>query len=388
MKKFLFYSHDSYGLGNIRRMVAIANYLVARHQDIYILLITGSPMLHAFRTHPQIDYVKLPCLFRSKDGRYSAKLRCFQSEPLLSLRNVLIKNVVSAFKPDLFLIDKKPAGLGGELRGAISTLADLIPKPKMVLLLRDILDSPVVTREIWRNNQYFSLIEEHYDEVVVVGEQSVFDLPLEYSFPASVQQKTSFCGYLNRTGGALSRTEMRSKLASSAQKLVLVAAGGGDDGKQVLATYLNGIRTAPWREQVNTVLFYGPEMRETDYTELKALASGLSQVCLSEFSDDFMSYLAAADLVIAMGGYNTVCEILSLNKPAILIPRVTPVAEQLIRAECLSRLEILEYIHPDHLNAGKLMEKVHAQLFAAASLPYKNEVDLTGMERLENRLLS
>ena len=38
-----------------------------------MLVITGSPMLHAFRIPDRIDYVKLPCLSRNVDGRYGAR---------------------------------------------------------------------------------------------------------------------------------------------------------------------------------------------------------------------------------------------------------------------------------------------------------------------------
>lgn len=191
MKKLLFYSHDSYGLGNIRRMVAIADFIVSRHRDVFILLITGSPMLHAFRTHPQIDYIKLPCLQRSQHGVYSAKLQCFNSSDLLSARSDLIQKAVSAFEPDLVLVDKKPEGLSGELKQTLLFLSSLPKVPRCVLLLRDILDAPEVTKRIWNKNAYYQLVEKYYDQVLVVGERRVFDLPHQYQFPAQITQKNS-----------------------------------------------------------------------------------------------------------------------------------------------------------------------------------------------------
>ena len=50
---------------------------------------------------------------------------------------------------------------------------------------------------------------------------------------------------------------------------------------------------------------------------------------VQDFSDDMMSLMAAADVVLAMGGYNTVCELLTLRKRALLVPRVKPGVEQL-----------------------------------------------------------
>ncbi|TLY79434.1 MAG: glycosyltransferase, partial [Gammaproteobacteria bacterium] len=57
----LVYSHDTFGLGNIKRMLEISKHLVAAYGNVSVLIISGSPMLHAFRIPPRIDYIKLPC---------------------------------------------------------------------------------------------------------------------------------------------------------------------------------------------------------------------------------------------------------------------------------------------------------------------------------------
>ncbi|MFN3015803.1 glycosyltransferase family protein [Vibrio coralliilyticus] len=389
MKKLLFYSHDSYGLGNIRRMVAIADFIVSRHRDVFILLITGSPMLHAFRTHPQIDYIKLPCLQRSQHGVYSAKLQCFNSSDLLSARSDLIQKAVSAFEPDLVLVDKKPEGLSGELKQTLLFLSSLPKVPRCVLLLRDILDAPEVTKRIWNKNAYYQLVEKYYDQVLVVGERRVFDLPHQYQFPAQITQKTQFCGYLQRSVPKSQHSDLLGFLAMSEKKLVVAAAGGGEDGRLVLQTYLHAVSDCKWQGDINSVVFYGPEMSAEDVKYLQCIAASMANVTLMAFTPHFISYLAAADLVVAMGGYNTVCEVLSVKKPAIIIPRITPVSEQLIRAQCFSRLEVFEYLHPDELTPEALAEKVASKLFSQeALLPFVDQVPLHGMEKLERHLLS
>jgi Predicted glycosyl transferase len=42
--------------------------------------------------------------------------------------------------------------------------------------------------------------------------------------------------------------------------------------------------------------------------------------------------ILAADCVVSMGGYNTMCEIVCAARPSLIIPRSTPREEQLIRA--------------------------------------------------------
>jgi len=56
-----------------------------------------------------------------------------------------------------------------------------------------------------------------------------------------------------------------------------------------------------------------------------------------------------------MGGYNTFCEILSLDKRALLVPRVNPREEQLIRARRAAELGLVDMLHPDEAENPKLM---------------------------------
>lgn len=388
MKRILIYSHDTYGLGNIRRMLAIAGFLSERHRDISILLLTGSPMVHAFRIPHNVDYIKLPCLQRSVTGEYSARLEAFETDALVALRSGVIKLAVENFKPDLFLVDKKPEGLSGELRTTLQSLEVMENPPRMMLLLRDILDAPDVTTDIWQKHDYYSSIERHYDEVAVVGQKSVFDVTKEYSFPATIAAKTTFCGYLNRPKSSRDKAQTRGKLGLSNQRLVVVTVGGGADGKHVLMRYLEGIRIRPLEQDGRSILFSGPEMSATDRFALHQLAAECENVTLKEFSDDLPAYLDAADLVVAMGGYNTVCEILSLDKRAIIVPRTTPVLEQKIRAERLANLGLVDVITPENLTADALSALVRRNLQSVPKPDGKMVLDMNGMERLEERIIA
>ncbi|MEK9969081.1 MAG: hypothetical protein VW600_08080, partial [Ferrovibrio sp.] len=51
--------------------------------------------------------------------------------------------------------------------------------------------------------------------------------------------------------------------------------------------------------------------------------------------------------VLAMGGYNTFCEILSLDKRAIIVPRKRPRMEQFIRASRAQELGLIRMLEDD-----------------------------------------
>jgi predicted glycosyltransferase len=367
MKRVLIYSHDTFGLGNIRRMLEVARHLVQSSAEVSVLVLTGSPMLHAFRIPARVDYVKLPCLSRNVEGRYGARFLDLSLDSTVRLRANLIRSVVADFAPDLILVDKKPFGVEDELSGALSELPVGAQRPRLVLLLRDILDSPEATTRVWRKNGCFEAIEAYYDEVLVVGAPEVFDLRREYQFPPFAAAKVRFCGYIARQPGRRSRADVRRELGlAAAAPLVLVTPGGGEDGHALISASIAGLATCAPEHRPRMHIVFGPELPEGPRANLRAAAAAVPQISVQDFSDDMMSLMAAADVVVAMGGYNTVCELLTLHKRAVVVPRVRPGLEQQIRAERMSARGLLGMLPADDLSPQRLMAAVQAELQAAA----------------------
>ena len=359
--KLMVYSHDAFGLGNIRRMLAICNYLLKTLPNVSILVVSGSPALHSLRLPEGLDYIKLPCLGRDTEGRLTAKYLKSLPEDVVRLRSHLILTAAAHFQPDKLLVDKKPEGLRNELRETLGFLSRHCPETRRILLLRDILDTPEATIRQWTKNSYYRIAQEQYNELWVVGTKEIFDLPEEYRFPLPLRRKVRFCGYLNREPGRVARPVLRQQLGiQPSEPLVVVTPGGGGDGYAVIRAYLNAI-SAHLRPP-KTIIISGPEMPEKQHQALHQAIRDHPTVQLLEFTDDLMSYLSAADVVVAMGGYNTTCELLTLRKPAILIPRTRPVQEQWIRAQRLSQRGLLQAIHPQQLTPQRLLSALQVAL--------------------------
>ena len=96
-----------------------------------------------------------------------------------------------------------------------------------------------------------------------------------------------------------------------------------------------------------------------------------------------VSLLEQADRVITMGGYNTVCEVLSFEKPALIVPRVSPRSEQLIRAQRLHALGLVDMLHPDKLNPQALSEWLCRDVLPPQA---HKRIDLNGVQRLPKLL--
>lgn len=386
-KKIIVYSHDTFGLGNIRRMLSIAKALVDSDPNVSVLILSGSPMLHAFRIPDRIDYIKLPCLSRTVKGDYTVKFLDLDYQQLVTLRSNIILSAVLDFDPDLILVDKKPYGVSDELSAVLNLMQRRGHRAKCVLLLRDILDSPEKTIPVWVKNGYHHAIQSHYDKVLVVGSSDIYDMRKEYEFPQAIHHKVHFCGYIARERSEKRGMELRTKLDCHGKKLVLVTAGGGEDGFQLLHTYLKGIQRSPLNNDTKTLMICGPEMSEGQRQQILTLAQNCPNVVVQEFADDMMACMEAADLVVGMGGYNTTCELLTLRKRAILVPRIKPALEQWIRAERLALLGLLRAIHPNELEPVKLLDTVTEELNRTNVHPSRMyQIDMRGLERINESI--
>lgn len=382
MSRILVYSHDTYGLGNIRRMLSIATHLAGTLENASVLMVSGSPMLQGFRIAPGVDYMKLPSVTRTARDGYSSRSLHLDAVDVFELRANIVLAAVADFRPDAILVDKKPFGIEHELEGAIYYAKTNLPRTSLVLVLRDILDERAATIQSWRAGNYTSAIDRFYDRVLVLGTPGVFDACREYDLPASVREKMRFCGYLRRPLSARRRDDVRRDLGvEPGGRLVLVTPGGGQDGDRVLSTYADALPAIHAGGGVRSLIVTGPEMDVAGRRSIERATATVSGVEVREFTDDMMSCIDAADVVVCMAGYNTVCEVATLRKRAVVIPRVRPVAEQRVRAERLARLGVVKAVYPDGLDGARLAAAVLSELAAADPAP-PGELDLGGLPRV------
>jgi len=361
--KILLYSHDTFGLGNIHRTLLVAEALTGALPAAAVLIVTGSPVIHALRIPDGMDYVKLPCLDRVAAERYQP------------MRRDILRKAALGFDPDLVIVDKRATGVDGELLGTLAALRRLRRPPRIVLGLRDILDEPARTRRVLAKSHAFATIERYYDEVWVYGTPAVFDTVREYGFPEAVARKTVFCGYL--------RTGTEGSPSNGGPPRVLVTTGGGGDGSDVVEAYLEGLLGLPRRFALRTTIVFGPQMPEHRRARILERFGVMPDVDFFDFEPDLGRRYAEADVVVSMAGYSTVCELLSSGRRAVLVPRAEPVREQLIRARRFADLGYFDLIEPGELTPERLISTVLSALHRdpAPVAP----VDLGGLVRVVTR---
>ena len=374
--KILLYSHDTAGLGNIRRTLLLAETLREQYAQAAILIVTGSPMIHAFRIPDGIDYIKLPCLDRVDADLYEPRYLSACTAEVKQTRRAILANAVLGFQPDLMIVDKRPNGIDGELLATLRALRRRNAHTKLVLGVRDILDEPERTRGSLKRTHFFQTIRDHYDEVWIYGTQHIFDAIAEYGFPPDIAQKTRFCGYLKRPTATGER--------AGGPPRVLVTTGGGGDGSEMITAYLEGLVALPRRFALQSTVIFGPQMPSQRRTALLERFGYLADVTFLDFEADLTRHYAEADVVVAMAGYNTVCELLSFGRRAVLVPRAEPVQEQLIRARLLAQRGYCTLVEPQGLTATTLIDAVLAAIEQGASIEVP--LDMEGLPRIHSRI--
>jgi predicted glycosyltransferase len=347
--------------------------------------VTGSPLAHRFPLPPDADYLKLPSAVKVGAGRYEARSLSLPFGALRDLRRDVLLGAALHFRPRLLLVDNVPGGLEGELRPALNRLKQA--GCRLVLGLRDIVDEAPRVRSSWADDGSYELLDEVYDRILVYGDRDIYDPVAAYGFSPRAAEKTRFVGYLGREGARRGRAEVRAALDLDGAGLAVVMAGGGQDGYALVRSMLAALRLRRNGSSFECVLLGGPLMPSEHRRELAALAHECS-VRYLDFVDDVTSYVAAADLVVSMGGYNSVCELLSLRKRALIVPRVEPRREQLIRARLLSSRGFVRMLHPAELEPRRLLDEIDQLLDLRPEPPRMPMDGLPGAARAVDELLS
>ena len=381
--RILLYSHDSYGLGHLRRSLAIARQLADDLPQVSQLLVTGSMVAGAFELPPHLDLIKLPALSKHSDGRYKVRALPLSLAETISWREEIILQAIRAFQPDIVLVDKTPAGVQGELLPALRYLKTWHPETGLILGMRDIEDDPEVTQVEWAAHDTRWLHEEVYDRLLLYGEREIFDPVREYNMSPQAEAKLVPCGYLGGAWPTRSREAVRRELDVGSRPLIVLTVGGGGDGFSLLKTYLDALASDHALSGVHSLVVTGPLMARSKRDLLRRAARG-EHVSLVEFTPDLVSYLVAADLVVSMAGYNTVCELLSVGQRALLIPRVRPRLEQRMRAERLAQRGLARILLPDELDPSRLAAGIAAAL---AAPPPRVTLKLDGLVRASKAIL-
>jgi predicted glycosyltransferase len=258
---------------------------------------------------------------------------------------------------------------------------------RRVLGLRDILDSPATVRQRWHLEGAFDAVDRFYDDVLVYGSPDVFDVASQYDWPSSLESRLRYCGYVATPVASASGRRVRSRLLRNrpGAAVVVTMAGGGADARPLFETVLRALPHLRRQRECVLVLVTGPFLPAAERARLKELARGLPVVVRPTVGNP-VDYLQAADLVVAMAGYNTTAEILATGTKALLVPRSGPSAEQRLRAKAFADRGWVDWLQPEELDERRLAGAM-ARALARPSRPRADVPDLHGGEHAVEHIL-
>ena len=374
------YSHDTFGLGHITRTLRLARATVEAIPNASVLVLTGSPIAHRL-TFPQgVEYVKLPSVRKRGPETYVPRELGIPFWRLRQMRVRILRDALRLFRPHIFFVDNVPLGMKGEI---LPSLEDLKKHGTALHLnLRDILDEPGIVRSQWGEDGTHDVLNSLYDEVHVFGDRSIHDSAAEYGLPAC---KTLFHGYIAPPEPAARErvlpTRRRNGLPS-----VLITIGGGEDGAEILRCALEAERRLDAVRRLKFDLVLGPLMGVEEAEVIRTTARGRGGVSACEFVEDLADFMPEYDLVVSMGGYNTLCEVMTRAQRSLVIPRIHPRREQELRARALEARGILTLIHPGELTPERFGTALAESLERGPVLPSPRAPRLEGVGCFKRRL--
>ena len=374
--RVLIYSHDTFGLGHLRRCRTLAHSLVESNKNLSVLILSGSPIIGSFDFRSRVDFVRVPGVIKLRNGDYTSLNLHMDIEETLKIRSSIIQHTALIFDPDIFIIDKEPTGLRGEVLETLRLLK--VRGTRLILGLRDVMDEPGALAPEWKRKNVMPALRDLFDDIWIYGLPQICN-PLEgITLPEKVRRKVTYTGYLERH----SEPPPEHQLPEITRRpFLLVTPGGGGDGEGLIEWVLRAYESGEMLPYP-ALLVLGPFMDRERRSAFIERARKLRRVEAITFDAHMEHLVANAVGVVAMGGYNTFCEILSLDKRALIVPRTAPRMEQFIRASRAEEFGLVRMLPDDGTHDPAVMAA------ALRALPQQNlpsEVVVPGLlEGLRN----
>jgi predicted glycosyltransferase len=356
-QRVLFYSHDTFGLGHIRRTQKLANEIAENGRSI--LIACSSPKASDLSYKPGVQTMTLPGFMKLNTGEYVPRNMNVPVEEFVKMRSDLLKSVINNFQPDYVVIDKEPLGVKKELLPALEELKIKRPSCQVICGFRDILDEKKAVYDEWKSRETRQALEKYFDHILIYGEQEYFDFAKEYDLPNHLAKKLRYVGYVSE--GDVNGEDPLILDFAQRKPLVTFTLGGGEDGGPFLEIILNLLENdlgLPF----NSFVLSGPFISSKLIDRVFSLSFKRSDARGIDFTPRASDVFKQSDLIVSMGGYNSMIEIMAMGKPLLVYPRTHPRKEQLIRAEIFKKHGFCEILKPDQLGLQSLKESIVTEL--------------------------
>ena len=372
--KIIIYCQHVLGVGHFFRTLELT-----RAMEMFeVILVTGGPSVDVpMPSH--VRQVHLEGLMMDKDF---SGLHCVN--PAKSLENVkkererqLLELVVKE-NPDFFLVELYPFGRRAFRFELIPTLDYLKTHGNCTIAcsLRDILveksdPQKYETRVIQALNQWF-------DAVLIHSDPDLIKLNTTFSRLGEIKAPLIYTGFVTPLPDPVIAERLRKEAGIGPdEKWIVASAGGGNVGADLLKAVARVFRSKTLPDNIRLDIFTGPYMEKSDTAFLYDLAG--PRIRVAPFAQDFVSLLAAADLSISMGGYNTCMNIVAATVPALIWPFAQN-REQRERVVNLARFTPMTLLENHNLEPDQLTQLILDRLNPGNACHPSLTLDISGAQ--------
>lgn len=322
--RLFFYVQHLLGIGHVVRALRVA---AALAQDFDLRLVTGGDLPPGL-VPPGLDILALDPVRAGPSGFSSlvhADGRPFEPAAAAARRDQLLAAFCD-FAPDVLVTEAFPFGrrqMRFELLPLLAAAGALARRPLVAASIRDILQEMRPERQA----ETVSLVEQHYDLVLVHGDPSV--IRLEDTFPPAAHwgERVAYTGLVGPPRPAPGSTAGTEAPAETFD--VIVSVGGGAVGARLVEAAL-AARPLTRAKAARWLVLTGPNGERGPAPD--------AAVTLRPFAADLPALLARAQLSVCQAGYNTVADLLAAGCRAVLVPFAAGgETEQTRRADSLAR---------------------------------------------------
>lgn len=310
--KVIIHCQYVYGIGHLVRTVELAHGLSKKFQ---VFIFNGGETVPNFDLPQDVTFIQLPAIYKEENSNSLFPVNsstsideCFQD------RRIIIEKKTEEIKPDILITEHFPFGLlfENEVTSLISKVKFTNPLSKIISSVRDIIES----NGGGKNDGYITeLINEWYDMVLVHGDENCLHLKQSFSQIDKISVPIFHTGYIVRPIPRNIKTETQ-------YPIILASVAGGRLGNELLEAVIDSHLLIKEKIKHSLILFSGAFQNDFKQQEKKITDLNSEDIKLHRFNSTmYLNYLSQADLVISLGGYNSIIESVSAKKTMLVYQR-------------------------------------------------------------------
>jgi predicted glycosyltransferase len=363
--KIIQYCQHVLGIGHLFRSLEICRALGGHD----VIMVTGGPQVDS-DLPGHVRQVRLPDLQMNREfkGLYSSQKNTTLDQ-VKEQRQTRLFELFKKEEPDVFLVELYPFGRKAfrfELDPVLQAIvAKKLPACGVVCSVRDILvEKP---DRFKHESRVVKTLNGCFDAILVHADPRLAQLEETFEQFDKIQIPVIYTGYIAPRPKPDAGQQIRRQLQIGVDEFLIIAsAGGGNVGAPLLKAVVRAFDQLNTPKPCRLIVFSGPFLEPGDFDDLQQMAG--RNVQIERFTPDFLSYLAAADLSVSMGGYNTTMNILASGVPALVWP-FDQNREQRLRAGRLAQAGVLQVIEDEDLAPGRLAGRMSRVLTSPRPQP-------------------